>query len=342
MYIRRKRIGALGHAGGGFRRTTALAAGLIACLSGGFGMMSTDAKAEGSGGANALPDFIQLWDFDHPDSTEAKFRAILPQARAAGDIDYTAQLLTQIARTEGLQRKFEAAHKTLDEVELLLRPEMGKARVRYLLERGRVHNSSGNPAQAKPLFVAAWDLARETRLDPLAVDAAHMIAIVEPPDSAIVWNEKAMAFAEASSDPKAQGWLGSLYNNLGWAYHGRGDFAIALDTFKKGWDWRVSRGQPKETLVARWCVARTLRSLGRYDEALAMQRELLAAHEASGGHDGYVYEEMGECLLVQGLGAEARPWFAKAYETLSKDPWLAANEKERLDRLATLGGMTPR
>lgn len=342
MSIRRMMTGAIGHARGGFGRNTAVAVGLIASLFGGFGIMNTDAKAVGSGGVDALPDFIQLWDFEHPDSTEAKFRAILPQARAAGDIDYTAQLLTQIARTEGLQRKFEDAHKTLDEAEPLLRPETGKARVRYLLERGRVHNSSGNPALAKPLFVEAWDLAREVKLDPLAVDAAHMIAIVEPADSAIVWNARAMAFAEASSDPQAQGWLGSLYNNLGWAYHDRGDFAKALETFKKGLAWRASRGQLKESLIAKWSIGRTLRSLGRYDKALTTQRELLAEHEASGGQDGYVYEEMGECLLAQGLGAEARPWFAKAYETLSKDPWLAANEMERLRRIATLGGVASR
>lgn len=314
---------------------------LIAVLAiGGLTAMCT-AQAEDSRPGGALPDFTQLWDFAHPDSTEAKFREILPRARAAGDPDYVAQLLTQIARTEGLQRKFDAAHRTLDEVEGMLRPEMSKAKVRYLLERGRVHNSSGNPGQAKPLFVSAWDLAREAREDGLAVDAAHMIAIVEPPDSAIAWNEKAIAYAEASADPRAQEWLGSLYNNIGWSYHDIGDHAKALDVFKKAWDWRAARGQAKETLTAKWCVARALRSLGRFDEALRMQRELLAAHEEVGDEDGFVYEEMGECLLAQGLGAEARPWFARAFASLSKDPWLGASEKARLQRLAELGGVSP-
>jgi tetratricopeptide (TPR) repeat protein len=151
-----------------------------------------------------------------------------------------------------------------------------------------------------------------------------------------------MALAEASSSPRAKKWLGSLYNNMGWSYHDRGDYAKALETFKKGWDWRAARGQAKETLVAKWCVARTLRSLGRFDEALAMQRELLAEYEEAGGQDGFVYEELGECLLAKGLRAEARPWFAKAYATLSDDTWFATNEKERLARLAELGGVPTR
>jgi tetratricopeptide (TPR) repeat protein len=337
METDRRRSGGSRTAFSEFARALGSVGWLAMLLIGGFLPMCT-AQAEDSYQDLTLPDFIQLWDFDHPDSTEGRFRAILPRARASGDVDYTAQLLTQIARTEGLQRKFDAADATLDEVERTLRPEMSKARVRYLLERGRVHNSSGKTDQAKPLFVAAWDLARETKQDALAVDAAHMIAIVEPPDSAIAWNEKAIAYAEVSEDPRAQSWLGSLYNNIGWSYHELGDYPKALGIFKKGWDWRAARGQTKETLIAKWCVARTLRSLGQFDEALAMQRELLAAHEEAGGEDGFVYEEMGECLLAQGLRAEARPWFAKAFASLSKEPWLETGEKARLTRLADLGG----
>src|SRR5206468_3280997 len=68
---------------------------------------------------------------------------------------------------------------------------------------------------------------------------------------------------------------------------------------------------------ARWAVARCLRSLGRIDEALAAQRALLAEDENTRQHDGYVYEEIGECLAAQHKEAEAQPWFAKAYADLS-------------------------
>ena len=58
---------------------------------------------------------------------------------------------------------------------------------------------------------------------------------------------------------------------------------------------------------------------------------------AEGIPDGYNHEEIGECLLALGRPDEARPHFARAYEILSKDAWLADGEPERLKRLAELG-----
>src|SRR5438874_1416563 len=91
---------------------------------------------------NRLPDFDTLWDYDHPDETERDFRELLPTAEACGNTTYLLELITQIARTEGLQRKFDGAHQTLDRVEAELAAELLRPRIRYLLERGRVFNSS--------------------------------------------------------------------------------------------------------------------------------------------------------------------------------------------------------
>ena len=52
---------------------------------------------------------------------------------------------------------------------------------------------------------------------------------------------------------------------------------------------------------------------------------------------GYVFEELGECLLLLKKEDEARKYFKLAYDLLSKDPWLVANEAERLERLKKLG-----
>lgn len=102
-----------------------------------------------------MADFDSLWDFDHPEITEQKFRELMPSAESSDNYTYLAELLTQIARTEGLQRKFEDAHKTLDRAEKLITPEMHLPKVRYLLERGRTLNSSGKPEQAKKYFLEA-------------------------------------------------------------------------------------------------------------------------------------------------------------------------------------------
>ena len=81
------------------------------------------------------------------------------------------------------------------------------------------------------------------------------------------------------------------------------------------------------------------RLLGRPEQALQTQRQLHDELEAVGEPDGFVFEEMGECLLALGGDAEARPPFARAHELLSKDAWFAANEAQRLERMKTLGGI---
>jgi tetratricopeptide (TPR) repeat protein len=269
--------------------------------------------------------------------TERRFRALLPRARASGNPTYLGELLTQIARTEALQRSFDDAHSTLDEAEALLPSATDRAKIRYLLERGRVFNSSQRRDQAGKCFFAAFQLAQDQAEDFYAVDAAHMIAIVESSERQLEWNLRAIDLAGQSADPRAQGWLGSLYNNLGWTYHDLGRYQQALATFQHGLEWQRQQGKPRETRIAAWTVARALRSLGRYEEALQRQQENLRDIQESGETDGYTHEELGECLLALGREEEARGHFARACAVLSQDPWLKEGEPERLERLAQLG-----
>ncbi|MBA3871788.1 MAG: tetratricopeptide repeat protein [Anaerolineae bacterium] len=284
-----------------------------------------------------LLDFDSLWNYDDPAATETQFRQLLSAAESKQDLSYKVQLLTQIARSQGLQCQFDAAHQTLDQAEQLLTDDLQTARVRYLLERGRVFNSSGNPDQARPLFQQAWELGQAAHEDFYAVDAAHMLAIVAPPDQQMDWNLKALALAEASDQPRARKWLGSLYNNIGWTYHDAGQYDEALDVFEKALRYREEQGEPTSIRVAKWCITRTLRSLGRTQEALDQQLALLAEHHAAGTSDGYVSEEIGECLLALGRTHDSHSYFANAYTELSKDAWLVANQSARLERLKSLG-----
>lgn len=279
-------------------------------------------------------EFDHLWNYDDPATTESRFRELLP---TTSDLSLRVQLLTQIARAQGLQRSFDAAHQTLDEAQRLLHPDLTQATIRYLLERGRVFNSAGQPEQAGLLFHQAWEHARAAGEDFYAVDAAHMLGISEPPEQRLVWNLTALDLAEQTTDQRAQQWRGSLYNNIGWTYHEQGRYEQALEYFHKALAWREQSGSISEMLIARWCVARCLRSLGRLTEALAMQQALLNEYEQSGGHDGFVYEELAECLLALDDQAAAQPYFALAYVELRGDPWLADQEPDRLNRLKTFG-----
>jgi tetratricopeptide (TPR) repeat protein len=285
-----------------------------------------------------LPDFDAMWDYNDPSGTEMKLREVLPQAEASGDLSYHAQLLTQIARTQGLQRKFEEAHKTLDVVEAMLTEDLVVARIRYLLERGRVFNSAKDREKARPLFLEAWEVGVAAGEDDYALDAAHMMAIVDPPEQQLVWAGKAMDLAEKTTDERAKRWLGPLYNNTGWTYHDMGQFDKALEMFEKSLAFRQERKDEEGIRIAKWTIARTYRSLGRVEEALEMQKALLLQREAEGlAPSGYVYEELAECLLLLGRADEARTYFKQAYDILSEDQWLVANEADRLQRLKQLG-----
>lgn len=282
-----------------------------------------------------LPDFDALWDYSAPDKTEEKFRELLPQFPENEPAQL--ELLTQIARTQGLQRKFDKAHQTLDGIEKQLDEKPSRAKVRYLLERGRVFNSSKQADRANPFFEQALDLAEGLGEDFYAVDAIHMLAIIADPASALTLNLRAIQLAESSREDRARNWLGSLYNNMGWTYHDMGDYESALGMFQKAEAFRRLKGGASEIRIAVWCVARTLRSLNRLDEALSNQLALRVEFESAGETDGFVYEEIGECLLALQRGAEAKPYFAKAYEALSRDEWLVENEPERIERLKKLG-----
>ncbi len=286
----------------------------------------------------AAIDFDSLWDYDDPAASEARFIEVLPTVT---DTQRSLQLQTQIARALGLQRKFDEAHKILDRVEHAA-PLPSLTEIRYLLERGRAFNSSGFPDKARPLFYQAWDKARAAKLDSYAVDAAHMLAIVEPPDSALEWNAKAIALAEASADPKAKNWLGSLYNNVGWTRYDKAEYAKALDCFQRDLAWFVERNREPQARIARYAIGKTWRAMGRFDDALKLQQEV--RREIEDGKlkpDGYVFEEIAECLHALGRHDEARKYFAQAYDLLSKDDWLASADSKRLERLHQLAQEQP-
>jgi tetratricopeptide (TPR) repeat protein len=275
------------------------------------------------------PDFNELWDYNDPAATERRFRALLA-GKPSTTPAYKLQLMTQIGRALSLLKKYTDAHAILDVVEQQMAGG-DVVEVRYLLERGRTYNSSGQPETAVPLFHRAYVLGRSIGMDFYAVDALHMLAITVSPEERLLWNYRAIDYAKQSGQERARNWLGSLYNNTGWTLFDDGRYEEALEMFQDALAFRETQGNPENVKIARWCVAKTLRLLGRVEEALAIQRDL---KDPTGG-DGFVEEELAECLYALGRIEEARPYFAKAYELLSQDEWVAA-DTARIQRLQTL------
>ena len=112
-------------------------------------------------------------DFTDLDASEARLRAALREETTDAG---RAEVLTQLARIEGLHSRFDEANKLLADAEALVGTS-GVARARVLLERGRVLRLSGELAAALPLFEEAFETALAAEEDFIAADAAHMSAL---------------------------------------------------------------------------------------------------------------------------------------------------------------------
>lgn len=176
-----------------------------------------------------MPDRLRpLWVFDDLDGSAARFGEQLEQEDSDAG---RAEVLSQLARVEGLRDEFGRCAELLDKAELLAGDDP-VANVRLELERGRMFRSSGDLEAAFPLFTSAFERACEAGEFWFAGDAAHMCAIaVTDRDLMEEWTQRGIELGER--EPDAAYWAGPLLNNLGWAYFDAGEHARALDLFER-------------------------------------------------------------------------------------------------------------
>src|SRR6478736_9827618 len=189
----------------------------------------------------------QLWNFDVPAGSEARFRAAAADERY--DADERAELTTQLGRAIGLQGRYEEADALLDAVDA----DDPTVAVRVLLERGRVLNSSGHAEMAVPLFEQAAELADHLGEEFLAVDALHMLAIADTAH-AEAWTRSALEYASTVHDARTKRWMVALHNNLGWTLHDAGRCTEAMVEFQLAEQWADRIGTPRQQELAREAI----------------------------------------------------------------------------------------
>jgi tetratricopeptide (TPR) repeat protein len=282
-----------------------------------------------------VPDWLRsLWDFEDLESTRARLR---DQLEREDEDPRRAQVLTQLARVEGLDGRFEDGDRLLVEAEVKAGGDLGSL-TRIALERGRLRNSSDSVEAARPLFAEAFELAIEAKDPWLAADAAHMAAIAAADDAEReAWTERGVRVATSSSNPADAYWVGPLLNNLGWAMYEAGRHAEALEVFESALEARErDPGRPLEIEMARYAVGRALRALGRPADAVDLLQRATSWADANGAPDGWFHEELAEGYAELGRSEEAAEHAATALELLAEqDPSLEADQ-ERLARLRAL------
>jgi tetratricopeptide (TPR) repeat protein len=254
----------------------------------------TDAETSYSG---RMEDRLRpLWDFADLSGTEERLCAQLVEER---DDAGRAEVLTQLARVEGLRGEFDACERLLEQAESLA-GSSDVVRVRIDLERGRKLRSSGDTSAALPLFEAACERARASGQWFLAADAAHMAAIADEA-AAVEWTERGLELAAA--EPAAAYWAGPLLNNLGWHYYERGEYESALSAFERALAERErDPDRPAEVEIVRYAVGKTLRALGRADEAAPLLEQCIA----NSAPDSYFHKELAEIYKALGRSEEAK------------------------------------
>lgn len=237
-------------------------------------------------------DLKPLWNFDDPAASRARFEGLYSELLEA---EARAVVLTQIARTHGLEGQFEVGHELLDSIE----PLDDGLNAWVEIERGRLLRSAGDSPAARGHFEAGARAAENSGQIGLQFDALHMMALTLPAAEQVSFTQQVIAAARASQSVDAQNWVASLLNNLGMAQSELGDWAAARASFEEALAERVRLGDASRIYPARYMVGWTMRNQGERQAALAwmtdLQRDLLAA----GRSDEFVAAEL--ALLSTGL-----------------------------------------
>jgi tetratricopeptide (TPR) repeat protein len=271
-----------------------------------------------------------FWDFDDLAATEALLRSALDdEASDSG----RAEVLTQLARVEGLRGDFDAGERLTAEAAALAGSSTA-AEARIALERGRLYRSSGDPDRAQPLFEESFELALAAGEEFTAVDAAHMAALAAPGRAErMAWTERGLELSRASAD--AEYWAGPLLNNLGWDHYEAGEYEEALVAFEQALEARERDPENEAAIeIARYAVAKALRALDRAEEAVPLLEHAVAWTERAGAPDGWFHEELAEAYASLGRRDEAREHANLALPLLrAGDPSLPPERVARLEEL---------
>lgn len=244
----------------------------------------------------------RLWDFADPAGSEARFRAAADDPATPDHLQ--AILATQLARAIGIQGRIDEALELLDAIEVGAGVEVGaetgvevvaeaaaageagtragasaeRAEVasRIDLERGRVLAAAARREEAVAALTRGVREGVAAGSTFLVLDGLHMLALHDVGHEA-EWVEQGLEVLAGERDPRVLRWSVALHHNLGWTLHDTAQPQAALEQFELAVAAADRFGTHEQQHVTRWSVGRALRSLGRTDEALALQRQLAQA-----------------------------------------------------------------
>lgn len=250
------------------------------------------------------------------------YKIALQESEYEGHLSIQVEALSQIARCYLIQEQPQVGETWLQKAKQLAKPEEAKGWARYLGVFGRFQWKSKKLEEATLTFKTMYQFCLDHELHNEAIDAAHMVGITGNPAEQ---NEWALKGIQAAEKGKLEGWLGPLWNNLGWSYEEQGKLNEALEALQKAREYHWKLGNEHSKLVADWSVGAIYRRQKEYEKALAWLRPVLAWAQRRYAEKneperaewiGMTLQELAEIAIAQNQWENAQRDFKQAEEYL--------------------------
>ena len=142
-----------------------------------------------------------LWDFGDPAASAERFRAAADEPGLSDTAK--AEYLTQLARALGSTGEFDEADAVLDEAADGLDAPSELVEARIALERARLLVARDLPQEAVALLLATVRKASAAGSAFLALDALHMLALVDTGHEE-EWAHEGIDALDSVTDPESQ------------------------------------------------------------------------------------------------------------------------------------------
>jgi tetratricopeptide (TPR) repeat protein len=272
------------------------------------------------------------------------YESIAGDADAAGDASAYVEACAMRARSYLIRGEAEEGRPWIEKARERAVPTDPLGWSRYLGVRGRFEWEDGDNETATRTFREMFDYCERNELWDRAVDAAHMVAITGNPDEKFEWAQKGIAMAEKGG---MTGWLGPLWNNLGWDYVDAGRYEEALDALKKAREYHSMSDRDLPKLIADYSVAHVTRLVGALDDAEDGMRDVLERAQklrSEGNPDalewiGFSRWDLGEIALKRGDRAAGISSMREALSELEEagmPKWDPDDWREKQERLAEI------
>lgn len=252
-----------------------------------------------------------------------------------GDSSVLTEAVAMIGRTYLITGKLAECDLLLKRAKRTADPDSPLGWSRYLGVRGRFEWQENRLEDARQTFNEMYDYCLTKGLHERAIDATHMMAIVEDLEGQVRWGLKGIKAAEKGQVTQ---WLGPLWNNLGATYEDLENYDKALEAYKKAREYHYEHGDETNRLIADWAVGHAYRLKGDYRQARKWLEPLLQWSEQIGNHEffGWTNRELGLMELDNGKYMRAVEYLVQAKNGLKQagmPEWDPDGYRELIDLL---------